>query len=69
MIIKIGNAEFETNGDYPIMLILNDEEKTMISEMDKADRICFAPADWPEEKISKWMGGEELEKTEKIDEK
>jgi len=70
MIIKIGNAVFDTNGDYPIMLIMSQEEKSLISRMkENIDRICFAPSDWSEEKINNWMGGDELETPEKNDEK
>ncbi len=56
MIIKIGNAKFETSGDYPIMLIVNEDEKRLISKMKEGhNQICFAPSEWDDEKINKWM--------------
>ena len=56
MIIKIGNAVFSTDGDYPVMLILSPEEKKIIGTMkDEDDRICFVPTEWDDEKTEEWM--------------
>ena len=56
MKIKIGNAVFETSGEYPIMLMLSEDEKKMIGNMKEGDnQICFAPSEWTDDKVNKWM--------------
>ncbi len=54
MIVKVGNTYYDSN-DMPIMIILTDEEKKLISEMGKQRKFCSFPPTISEEKIVKFM--------------
>jgi len=54
MKVKIGNKIFDSNIE-PIMLILNSEEKVLISNMGDQDKFCSFPDNISEEDIIEFM--------------
>lgn len=55
MKVKIGNEIYDSSKE-PIMLILTDIDKDLISRMHpKAFKYCAFPDTWQENEIKKWM--------------
>lgn len=55
MIVKIGDKVY--NSTYqPIMIILDDSEKTLIKDMGEQTKFCSYPQGWKPEKIREFMG-------------
>ncbi|MGG1650532.1 hypothetical protein ABHN03_25285 [Paenibacillus sp. NRS-1775] len=54
MIVKIGEQFFDSY-DEPILLVLNKDEKSLISNMGEQKVYSSFPPDCDPEEISKWM--------------
>ena len=59
MKVKINNQIFDSNME-PIMLILNDEEKELISNMGSQTRFCSFPADMDVNSVQNFMIEKEM---------
>ena len=55
MKVKVGNKVYDAN-DEPVMLILTDEDKQLISDMSPtATKYCAFPDDYSKKKVITWM--------------
>lgn len=55
MIVKIGNKFYDSN-DQPIMIILSEKEKTLISNMGDSKKYCSYPENgYTSSQIEFWM--------------
>ena len=56
MKVKVGDQVYDSN-DQPILLILNDHEKSMISNMlPQCYKYCACPSGTPVAEIERFMG-------------
>lgn len=56
MVVKIANETFSSI-DIPIMIVLNEGEKKLISNMGNQNKLCSFPAHYTQEEIIKFMNG------------